>query len=557
MLNIAAVFLFYGLRLRKWGRRRVKEKNKVVATKDVVSPSEISEPVGSTLAGITPGMSSYVSVTAEPSRKALNFRTLFAPGGKRSSYDRVMIKLQADVELKYTIVLAMPKLTREGFYTCIVRVEYEWKPPRCACCKVFSRIQEECPKNPSLGVAKNLKSIARLREVFCNKKKGVEPTNEVSNSNPFDMLNPVKNYKELRTNGGTSNMASNGANSSGSTFWNVETSSTSTTPIVDKIRKLKKLIIDRKVTLMDDDSKPLKKVDYLGDHDSEDEVEQLIMIWLILWLQKDPYDDDMYEGHDIPDKIQDIFDNLDIRDQAWMDSSSSSDQELSTNMVSMDKMEKILSDSKEISSSAEETIDEIVQICFWILDLGFSKHMTGNHALLTNLMETFLGMVRFGNDDFTVIAGYADVVIGHMTINKVYYSTCFVRIKDGFDFLTGDRSSNFYTIALNDIASYSSIYLLAKASSSISWLWHQILSHMNLATINNLMKNNLVRVLPKMKFEKDHLCSAYEASEVVISFIKKTKVNLQLQVQRVQTNNDTEFKNKTLAKFFNEVGFSQ
>nr|GFA66937.1 putative ribonuclease H-like domain-containing protein [Tanacetum cinerariifolium] len=48
-----------------------------------------------------------------------------------------------------------------------------------------------------------------------------------------------------------------------------------------------------------------------------------------------------------------------------------------------------------------------------------------------------------------------------------------------------------------------------------------------------------------------------EASKVIISFIKKTQVNLQLQVQRVRTDNGTEFKNKTLAKFFNEVGNSQ
>nr|GEV27534.1 hypothetical protein [Tanacetum cinerariifolium] len=44
-----------------------------------------------------------------------------------------------------------------------------------------------------------------------------------------------------------------------------------------------------------------------------------------------------------------------------------------------------------------------------------------------------------------------------------------------------------------------------------------------------------------------------KASEVIISFIKKTQVNLQLQVQRVRTDNGTEFKNKTLAKFFDEI----
>nr|GEX09563.1 reverse transcriptase domain-containing protein [Tanacetum cinerariifolium] len=63
----------------------------------------------------------------------------------------------------------------------------------------------------------------------------------------------------------------------------------------------------------------------------------------------------------------------------------------------------------------------IVQICLWIIDSGCSKHMTGNPALLMNFVEKFLGTVRFGNNDFAVIAGYEDVVIGSMTIKKVYY----------------------------------------------------------------------------------------------------------------------------------------
>nr|GFB77431.1 integrase, catalytic region, zinc finger, CCHC-type, peptidase aspartic, catalytic [Tanacetum cinerariifolium] len=103
----------------------------------------------------------------------------------------------------------------------------------------------------------------------------------------------------------------------------------------------------------------------------------------------------------------------------------------------------------------------IVQICLCVIDLGCSKHMMGNRALLTNFVEKFLGMVRFGNNDFVVIAGYRDVVFGSMTINKVYYveglghnlfsvgqfcdkglevafrkSTCFVRNEDGVDLLT-------------------------------------------------------------------------------------------------------------------------
>nr|GEV38084.1 copia protein [Tanacetum cinerariifolium] len=180
-----------------------------------------------------------------------------------------------------------------------------------------------------------------------------------------------------------------------------------------------------------------------------------------------------------------------------------------------------------------------LNVFLWIIDSGCLKHMTGNRALLTNFMEKFLGTVRFGNNDFAVIAGYRDVVIGSMTIKKVYYveglghnlfsvgqfydkglevafrkSTCFVRNEDGVDLLAGDRSSNLYTIALNEVALNSSTCLLAKSSSSQSWLWHQHLSHLNFATINNLGKNNLVQGFPKMKFKKDHLCSACEQGKI-------------------------------------------
>nr|GEW22570.1 hypothetical protein [Tanacetum cinerariifolium] len=42
-----------------------------------------------------------------------------------------------------------------------------------------------------------------------------------------------------------------------------------------------------------------------------------------------------------------------------------------------------------------------------------------------------------------------------------------------------------------------------------------------------------------------------------LSVSNKTQVNLQLQVQRVRIDNGTEFKDKTLAKFFDEVGITQ
>ncbi|GKA62604.1 putative reverse transcriptase domain-containing protein [Tanacetum coccineum] len=193
----------------------------------------------------------------------------------RSSYVRAMIELRTDVNLKDNIMAAMSKITREG-------------------------------------------------------------TIHVSKSNPFDVLTSVENDVELGTNGGTISLASQEAHSSRSSFWNVNSSSPSTTHVIEKIDKIEKLIIDGKVTLVDDEGKPLEKVDYSGDYDSEDEVasvdnemdsllakkdgygtQSLLEQWKEYYengdYEYDPYDDDMYEVQDIPDKLQAICDNLDIK----------------------------------------------------------------------------------------------------------------------------------------------------------------------------------------------------------------------------------------------------
>ncbi|GKA47800.1 hypothetical protein Tco_0740758 [Tanacetum coccineum] len=309
------------------------------------------------LAGNAPGKSLYANVTGKPSGKKVNFCTLFTPEGNgidwlscysdglnamiengpwfirnnpfilkkwhpdvntlkedvgtplmhdsytsdmcmqswgRSSYARAMIELRVDVELKDSIVAAMPKIIKEGYNTCNIRVEYEWKLPRCICCKVFGHVLEECPKNIGVGVTKK-KTSQTPKGILVGQKMGfkpmkqhvyqpvskkstasnggnmnknVEPINEVSKSNSFEALNSVDNDVELSTNGGSTHLASQEANSSGSTFWNAESSSPSTTPIIEKINKMENLIIDGKAILMDNEGKSLSKVD----EDSEDEV---------------------------------------------------------------------------------------------------------------------------------------------------------------------------------------------------------------------------------------------------------------------------------------------
>ncbi|GJW67255.1 hypothetical protein Tco_0121679 [Tanacetum coccineum] len=124
-----------------------------------------------------------------------------------SSYARAMIELRADVELKNTIMVAIPKLVGGGI------------------------LYDECLKNIGLSVAKNLKNPKQaprgvpvshkvefkpVKQVYKpvskknnanangNKNKDVESRSKVSNLNPYDVLYSVENDVDLDTNEGTS-----------------------------------------------------------------------------------------------------------------------------------------------------------------------------------------------------------------------------------------------------------------------------------------------------------------------------------------------------------------
>nr|GEU45031.1 retrovirus-related Pol polyprotein from transposon TNT 1-94 [Tanacetum cinerariifolium] len=170
------------------------------------------------------------------------------------------------------------------------------------------------------------------------------------------------------------------------------------------------------------------------------------------------------------------------------------------------------------------------------------------------------------------------------------------------------------------MASASPICLMARASSTKSWLWHQRLSHLNFDTINDLARNDLVSSLPKFKYHKEHLCpsceqgkskrashppkpvpnsrhrlhllhmdlcgpmriasingkryvlvimydysrymwihflrSKDEAPAVIITFLKRITVLLQSPDIIIRTDNGTEFKNQVLKEYFDTVGIS-
>ncbi|GJR50516.1 retrovirus-related pol polyprotein from transposon TNT 1-94 [Tanacetum coccineum] len=127
--------------------------------------------------------------------------------------------------------------------------------------------------------------------------------------------------------------------------------------------------------------------------------------------------------------------------------------------------------------------------------------MTRNRSQLMNFVSKFLGTVRFENDQIARIIRY-DLEVAF------WKNTCFIRNLEGDDLLSGSRDTNLYTISLNDMLKSSLICLISKAAKTKSWLWHCRLSHLNFGTLNKLAKDGLARGIPRLKFQKDHLCSA-------------------------------------------------
>ncbi|GJR30410.1 retrovirus-related pol polyprotein from transposon TNT 1-94 [Tanacetum coccineum] len=126
-----------------------------------------------------------------------------------------------------------------------------------------------------------------------------------------------------------------------------------------------------------------------------------------------------------------------------------------------------------------------------------------------------------------------------------------------------------------------------KALKTKSWLWHRRLSHLNFDYITSLAKQGLVRGLPKLKYQKDHLCSACALGKSKKHFHKPKAedsiqeklymlhmdlwwanedskyhwekiytVYLNATVRNIRTDNGTKFVNQTLRAYYEEIGIS-
>ena len=160
--------------------------------------------------------------------------------------------------------------------------------------------------------------------------------------------------------------------------------------------------------------------------------------------------------------------------------------------------------------------------------------MTGDRALLSDVVEKAGPVVTFGDNSKGLTQGYGSLQDGNVIIDKVSvvqglqhnilsisqfcdqgYGVLFdkercqiLHKKNGLLALQGVRKGNLFIDDLQSGSKDEVNCFYAKASSDKSWLWHKRLSHLNFITMNSLVKRELVRGLPQMEFSREGLCEA-------------------------------------------------
>nr|GEV16350.1 hypothetical protein [Tanacetum cinerariifolium] len=66
----------------------------------------------------------------------------------RNAYALALIEVSADDVLKDDLVIAIPVGKDKGHSLASIRIEYEWRPPRCSNCLIFDHMDDKCPKLP-------------------------------------------------------------------------------------------------------------------------------------------------------------------------------------------------------------------------------------------------------------------------------------------------------------------------------------------------------------------------------------------------------------------------
>ncbi|GJW94074.1 ribonuclease H-like domain-containing protein [Tanacetum coccineum] len=170
--------------------------------------------------------------------------------------------------------MAVPNLEGTGYTKETICVEYECEPPHCSTADdegfIEVKIKKSCVNN---GGNKNFKPISVKQKTFYRPKakQSAEGTRNSSKTTPFVDTNKIstsgnnKDYTKSPSNKG--NGFSDGIN--------LFSLSNSFEALNDENLVIEEVRVECKLVLVDDNEKPLVKVDYPGNTGSDDEVEQV------------------------------------------------------------------------------------------------------------------------------------------------------------------------------------------------------------------------------------------------------------------------------------------
>nr|GEU29924.1 reverse transcriptase domain-containing protein [Tanacetum cinerariifolium] len=110
----------------------------------------------------------------------------------RSSFARCLIEVNSEADLMDSVTIGIPSLTGDDFTKKTIRVEYEWRPPRCDECKIFGHVHDHCPKkvvSPPIVTTSNVvaPTVEKSNDGFetTGKKKKMKGKSKSSNGGQF------------------------------------------------------------------------------------------------------------------------------------------------------------------------------------------------------------------------------------------------------------------------------------------------------------------------------------------------------------------------------------
>ncbi|GJV65664.1 retrovirus-related pol polyprotein from transposon TNT 1-94 [Tanacetum coccineum] len=138
----------------------------------------------------------------------------------------------------------------------------------------------------------------------------------------------------------------------------------------------------------------------------------------------------------------------------------------------------------------------------WIKDSGCSKHMTGNRKLFSSYKAYNGGNVIFGSNLRGNIIGKGQICDNKCRVTFSEHDSEIT--KDGKVIGRGIRKKGLYVMKLGNKPKGE--ICLATIDENFM-LWHRRLGHANMRLIQSLASKELVRNLPKLKFDQ-HFCDA-------------------------------------------------